>query len=93
MPRIEKTAAMPHPSPSFFGILLERIMRGYQIFISPAIPSACRFTPSCSDYAREAFLSHGAWRGGIMTLKRLLRCHPWGGAGLDPVLEKQKRKP
>lgn len=45
----------------------------------------CRFEPSCSAYAREAFLRHGALRGAALALKRILRCHPWGGAGRDPV--------
>ncbi len=48
-------------------------------------PSPCRFTPSCSTYAREAYLTHGRWRGGWLTLRRLLRCRPFGPQGYDPV--------
>jgi len=48
-------------------------------------PSPCRFTPSCSSYAREALEVHGAARGGWLAAKRICRCHPWGGHGWDPV--------
>jgi putative membrane protein insertion efficiency factor len=48
-------------------------------------PSPCRFTPSCSNYALEAIETHGAWRGVRLTVRRVARCHPWGGFGLDPV--------
>src|SRR5438045_3101045 len=47
----------------------------------------CRFSPSCSCYAAEALKYHGLWRGGVLSARRLLRCHPWGGAGFDPVPE------
>ncbi|MGH9164774.1 MAG: membrane protein insertion efficiency factor YidD [Acidimicrobiales bacterium] len=50
-------------------------------------PSPCRFVPSCSSYALEALARHGAGRGGWLTVRRLARCHPWGGFGLDPVPE------
>jgi uncharacterized protein len=50
-------------------------------------PSPCRFVPTCSNYALDALEQHGAVRGGAMTLRRLLRCHPWGGHGWDPVPE------
>ncbi|MGH7467078.1 MAG: membrane protein insertion efficiency factor YidD [Longimicrobiales bacterium] len=61
------------------------LIGGYRRFISPALPPACRFTPSCSAYAQEAFLRHGAVRGVWLTMRRLLRCHPFGGHGFDPV--------
>ena len=48
-------------------------------------PSPCRFTPSCSNYAREAIEAHGAWRGLRLAARRVGRCHPWGGFGFDPV--------
>ncbi|MEK6797002.1 MAG: membrane protein insertion efficiency factor YidD [Spirochaetota bacterium] len=57
----------------------------YQKIISPHLPPSCRYTPSCSEYAREAFLRHGAVRGCALTFLRLMRCHPWGGHGYDPV--------
>lgn len=60
-------------------------IRVYQRFISPVLPPACRFYPTCSAYAAEAVLSHGVLRGGLLALRRLLRCHPWGGSGYDPV--------
>ena len=69
--------------------MLSRILIGavrvYQLAISSWTPSSCRFTPSCSAYAIEALAAHGALRGGWLTLRRLGRCHPWGGHGYDPV--------
>ncbi len=50
-------------------------------------PSPCRFVPSCSNYALDALEQHGAVRGGVLTIRRLFRCHPWGGHGWDPVPE------
>jgi len=67
---------------SSFFILLIRI---YQGVISPYLMPACRFTPSCSAYGVEAIHRHGPFRGGWLTLKRISRCHPWGGSGYDPV--------
>jgi putative membrane protein insertion efficiency factor len=69
------------------------MIRGYQLILSPlksAIfgPQAhCRYTPSCSRYAAGAIQRHGAIRGGWLALRRLMRCHPWGGCGHDPVPE------
>ncbi|MBO5710081.1 MAG: membrane protein insertion efficiency factor YidD [Rikenellaceae bacterium] len=57
----------------------------YRNCISPYIPSACRFTPTCSRYAIEALKKHGLLKGSWLTIRRLLRCHPWGGSGYDPV--------
>ena len=67
------------------------IIRAYQVVLSPVIhfvggPGAgCRFDPTCSEYAIGALRRHGCFRGGWMALRRLLRCHPWGGCGYDPV--------
>ena len=61
------------------------LVRAWQIGPSAVMPPTCRFAPSCSAYAIEALERHGAFRGGWLTLKRLLRCHPWGGSGYDPV--------
>ncbi|NRA07182.1 MAG: membrane protein insertion efficiency factor YidD [Myxococcales bacterium] len=61
------------------------ILRIYRACVSPYLGPACRFEPSCSRYATEAVDVHGVWRGGWLTLLRLLRCAPWGGYGLDPV--------
>jgi uncharacterized protein len=66
---------------SFFILLI----RFYQGAISPYLMSSCRFTPSCSVYGAEAIKKHGPFLGGWLTLKRLSRCHPWGGSGYDPV--------
>jgi putative membrane protein insertion efficiency factor len=61
------------------------LVKFYQFFLSPLLPSSCRFVPSCSHYAVEAFERHGCLRGGLLTLGRLLRCHPLCRGGLDPV--------
>ena len=62
-----------------------RLVRAYQVILSPVLGGRCRFAPSCSHYAIEAYERHGALRGTWLTLRRLLRCHPWGGSGFDPV--------
>ncbi|MBP7268911.1 MAG: membrane protein insertion efficiency factor YidD [Bacteroidia bacterium] len=61
------------------------IIRFYQGALSPLLRPSCRFTPTCSQYGIEAIKKHGAFRGGWLTLKRIARCHPWGGHGHDPV--------
>lgn len=60
-------------------------VRFYQLCISPLKPPTCRFTPTCSSYAIQALRKHGPIRGLYLTIRRLLRCHPWGGSGYDPV--------
>lgn len=60
-------------------------IRFYQRFVSPLTPPACRFTPTCSAYAAEAILKHGIVKGTCLAVRRILRCHPWGGSGYDPV--------
>jgi len=67
--------------------LLQLPIRLYRRLISPLLGSNCRYQPSCSAYALEAIEKHGAWRGGWMSLRRICRCHPWGGDGHDPVPE------
>ena len=61
------------------------IFRGYQLFISPVLPGICRFHPTCSQYAVDAFTQYGFFKGAWLSLKRIGKCHPWGQAGLDPV--------
>ncbi|RRD89069.1 membrane protein insertion efficiency factor YidD [Bacteroides heparinolyticus] len=57
----------------------------YQKFISPMTSPSCRFTPTCSQYAVEAIKKHGPFKGLYLAVRRILRCHPWGGSGYDPV--------
>jgi len=59
----------------------------YQKSISPLLPAACRYSPTCSEYARIAIVRHGTARGGWLALRRVLRCHPFGSHGHDPVPE------
>ena len=61
------------------------LVRFYQIAISPLKPPTCRFTPTCSSYALEALKRHGLFKGGMIAIRRIMRCHPWGGSGYDPV--------
>ena len=61
------------------------LVRFYQLCISPLKPPCCRFTPTCAQYAIEALRKHGPIKGLYLTVRRLLRCHPWGGSGYDPV--------
>jgi uncharacterized protein len=61
------------------------LIRFYRKGVSPFLPPACRYTPTCSAYAEEAIKRYGARRGGWLALRRLASCHPWGGSGYDPV--------
>lgn len=65
------------------------LIRGYQSFISPLLPSSCRYTPTCSHYAVEALRTHGLLKGGWLAAKRIASCNPWGGSGYDPVPQKE----
>jgi putative membrane protein insertion efficiency factor len=67
------------------GKLLISLFAFYQRYISPSLPPSCRFYPTCSHYGIEAIGKYGALKGGWLSLKRILRCHPWGGHGHDPV--------
>lgn len=68
-----------------FSILFLALIRFYQVAISPLKPPSCRFTPTCSQYAIEAIKKHGPFKGLYLAIRRILRCHPWGGSGYDPV--------
>ena len=61
------------------------LIRLYQITLSPCLGGACRYTPTCSNYGIEALQKYGAFKGGWLTIKRVLSCNPWGGSGYDPV--------
>ena len=61
------------------------LIKGYRRFVSPMLPSSCRFTPSCSLYTLQAVESYGLLKGSLMGARRLLRCHPFSGGGYDPV--------
>jgi len=65
--------------------LLWLLVRGYQLLLSPLLPSACRYHPSCSCYALGALERHGAMGGALLALKRIASCHPWSRGGYDPV--------
>jgi putative membrane protein insertion efficiency factor len=66
-------------------LLICALLRGYQMWLSPLLPSACRFHPTCSEYMRQAVERYGAARGVWMGLKRLARCQPVSAGGFDPV--------
>ena len=66
------------------------LIRFYQVAISPYTPASCRFTPTCSQYSVESLQVHGLIKGGWLALKRISKCHPWGGSGYDPVPERKQ---
>ena len=68
------------------------LIRFYQKHISPALPSCCRYVPTCSQYAIEAIEKRGVFVGIFLAVKRLFRCNPWGGSGFDPVPERRRKK-
>ena len=70
---------------SIFARVAVLMIRGYQVTLSPLLPSACRYQPSCSAYTLEAVERYGAMRGGWMGVRRILRCHPFARGGYDPV--------
>jgi len=69
----------------FFKFVTLQLLRAYKWAISPILPPACRFVPTCSEYAMEAVERYGALRGGRMAFARILRCHPFADSGYDPV--------
>ncbi|MDO5074529.1 MAG: membrane protein insertion efficiency factor YidD [Bacteroidales bacterium] len=69
----------------FLSFLLILPIKFYRQFISPLTPPSCRYQPTCSAYAIEALQKHGPFKGLYLAIRRILRCHPWGGHGYDPV--------
>lgn len=69
--------------------ILRGLIRLYQLLVSPLLGPSCRYLPSCSQYAAEAIEMHGPLRGIWLAGRRLLRCHPWGGSGYDPVPQRR----
>lgn len=61
------------------------LIRFYQVVISPLTPATCRFEPTCSHYSAEAIQKHGVFKGILLSIKRISKCHPWGKSGYDPV--------
>jgi putative membrane protein insertion efficiency factor len=84
----EATPAPVSSHPGAAARIVLWFVRGYQSLFAGR-PSPCRYSPSCSSYAAEAVEVHGALRGGLLALRRLGRCHPWGGHGWDPVPERR----
>ncbi|MDD4644858.1 MAG: membrane protein insertion efficiency factor YidD [Bacteroidales bacterium] len=67
------------------GWVMIKLVRFYQLAISPYLGRSCRYTPTCSQYFIEAVIKHGPLKGSYLGIRRILRCHPWGGHGYDPV--------
>ena len=67
------------------------LIKFYQKCLSPMLPNVCRYKPSCSEYFIEALQIHGVIKGSFLGIKRILRCHPWGGSGYDPVPPKTNK--
>ncbi|TSE03923.1 membrane protein insertion efficiency factor YidD [Aquimarina algiphila] len=66
------------------------LVKLYQNLISPLTPATCRYQPTCSHYTVEALQKHGLFKGGMLSIKRIFSCHPWGGSGYDPVPDTDK---
>lgn len=67
---------------------MTKLVRAYQMVLSPLLGPNCRFQPTCSAYALQAIKRHGGIRGSWLAVRRIVRCHPWGGSGFDPVPER-----
>lgn len=80
---------MKHNKKYSFTKIIRKIAIGpvlfYQYGISPLFPSSCRFTPTCSEYTKQAILKHGLLKGTKLSVKRISKCHPWGDSGYDPI--------
>ena len=67
------------------------LIRGYQLIISPVLGSNCRFMPTCSEYVLESLKKYGLIKGSFLSIKRIGKCHPWGGHGYDPIPTKMEK--
>jgi putative membrane protein insertion efficiency factor len=76
----------------FFIHIITLLIEAYKKLISPFLPNACRFEPTCSVYMKEAIQIHGIFKGLYLGIRRILRCHPWGESGFDPVPQKCIKK-
>lgn len=70
---------------NIFSLIFLSIIYIYQNLISPLIPARCRYTPTCSQYSKESIKKHGPFKGIVLAFKRIIKCHPWGGSGHDPI--------
>tara|TARA_B100002019_G_C20797693_1_gene369715 strand:- start:70 stop:309 length:240 start_codon:yes stop_codon:yes gene_type:complete len=77
---------------NIFTHILIKFIKIYKYFISPFISPSCRYLPTCSDYSIEALRSYGFFKGLMLSLKRIMSCHPWGNSGFDPVKKEMKVK-
>jgi hypothetical protein len=78
-------SSMQNQNNGMINNLLLLLIKIYQVSISPVLGPACRFVPTCSEYAYQAICAHGTLRGGLLAIKRILRCHPFNPGGFDPV--------
>ena len=77
---------------NIFVYLLIKLIKIYKFLISPLFGNSCRYFPSCSEYSIESLKTYGLFKGLLLSVKRILSCHPWGSGGLDPVKKKMKVK-
>lgn len=61
------------------------IIKIYQTVLSPILPSTCRYSPTCSEYTKQSLIKFGLIKGGVISIKRIIKCNPWGGNGYDPI--------
>ena len=77
---------------NIFTYLLIKFIKIYKYLVSPLISPSCRYLPTCSDYSIEALKTYGFVKGLLLSLKRIMSCHPWGNSGFDPVKKEIKAK-
>ena len=77
---------------NIFTLLLIKFIKIYKYLVSPMIGPSCRYLPTCSDYSIEALKTYGFVKGLLLSLKRIMSCHPWGNSGFDPVKKEIKAK-